>query len=81
MFKYFKSWKYIKAGVGVYTCDPGTHKVKAEEAQVWSQPGLHSKTLSQKKKKKVNSLSTDWCGIVVSVYPLLSEIFLKRSFQ
>lgn len=35
-------------GVVVRACHPSTQEAESEELGVWDQPGLHSKTLSQK---------------------------------
>jgi hypothetical protein len=35
-------------GMVVHTCDPSTQKAEAGGLRVWGQPGLHSKSLSQK---------------------------------
>jgi hypothetical protein len=39
-------------GVVVLACNPSAEKAKARVSQTQGQPGLHSKTQSQKKKKK-----------------------------
>lgn len=38
----------------VLTCYPNTWDNKAQGAQVWGHPGLHTETFSQKKKRKKN---------------------------
>jgi hypothetical protein len=38
-------------GMIAHNYSPSTQKTKAGESQVQGQPGLHSKVLSQKKKK------------------------------
>jgi hypothetical protein len=42
----------LRARYAAHTCNPSTQKAEAGWLQVQGQPGLHNKTLSQKKKKK-----------------------------
>jgi hypothetical protein len=44
----------------MHTCNPSTQENKARGSQVWSQPGLHSKTLSQKTKQELKRDILRW---------------------
>jgi hypothetical protein len=42
-----------------HSCIPSTWEAEAKELQVWCQPGLSSKTITQKKKKRIYFLFID----------------------
>jgi hypothetical protein len=48
--------KFLEPGVVVHALNPSTQDAEVGGLWVWSQPELYSKTLSQKKKKKVKFL-------------------------
>jgi hypothetical protein len=56
----------------VHTCNPST-----QEAEAGAQPGLHSETLAQKKKKKSEEISTpssQHCWWECKMVPLFGKV-------
>jgi hypothetical protein len=60
LFKYSVS----KPDVMAHSCNPSTQEAEARGSQVGDQPGLHSETLSQKKKKRKNTRERKYTNIL-----------------
>jgi hypothetical protein len=59
----------------VHTCNPSTWEAEAGGFRAPGQPALHSKTLSQKEKQKVNQ-NKNWLKILM--YPLFFDLILEE---